>query len=218
MQDRFRGLTVLDERPEEAVLSETEERLRKQVEAEGLETVSDEDAAVHVLHHPIEEIGSSEDLEEYLERCSGFQELKVSVYAEGARDRSQEVSEPVDARVDLENGRFLEVYEAMDEDFDVENAGFCLAGYGEDAVEAYESAVPVLNFLIGYGEDEIDVTVSYRDGGTVETFSGEADVFREVYDNLRELGLVYDGTAVEGDESTEWIVVDDGAVDTRERR
>jgi hypothetical protein len=219
MAESFEGLNVLDERPEESVLSETEERLRREVEAQGLEAWEGEDVGVQFSRRSSTDIDSEEELVEYIERSTGFQEVDVVVYASEPRGRqTRELAEGIDARIQLDDETFLRTYSALDDSFDVKKAGFNLTGYGEDAVEAYRTIQPMMTFLLSKESNDYGATVSHRNGGTVETmWSHEGDNY-EVFKALHGEGLAYEGLAMDGDEESEWLIADHGAEDLYESR
>lgn len=214
MEESFEGLTVLDERPEESILTETEERLRREVKAQGLEAWEDEDVGVQFSRRSSSEIDSEEDLVEYIEKCTGLQEVDIVVYAsEPGRRGTRELAEGIDARIQLDERTFLRTYSALDDSFDLEKAGFNLTGYGEDAVEAYRTAQPMMTFLLSRGGNDFGATVSHRNGGTVETmWSKEGDSY-EVFKALHGEGLAYEGLAMDGEEEEAWLIADHGAED-----
>lgn len=204
----FDGLEIVSERPEEAVLEEVESGLRKKVKSRGLETVGDKDAAIQ-FSEPSHQVESEEDLLRYLDHSAGLQDVELVVYASGHRG-NKELGEKTEAHISLDPEGFVEAYNALEESLDVKTAGLNVSGYGEDLVEAYRSAVPMVSFLLD-GEAGAGVTVSYRNGGTVETiWSDSEERFREVYDALFGLGLDYEGSVLEGAEEAEWMIADDG--------
>jgi hypothetical protein len=219
MAESFEGLKVLDERPEESVLSETEERLRREVEAQGLEAWDEEDVGVQFSRRSSSGIDTRGDLADYIQSCTGFQEVDVVVYASEPRGRGKrELAEPVDARIQLDDETFLRTYEALVDSFEVKKAGFNLTGYGEEAVEAYRTVQPMMAFLLSRGNNDYGATVSHRHGGTVETmWSHEGDNY-EVFKALHGEGLAYEGVAMDGEEEAEWLIADHGAEDLYDSR
>lgn len=76
-----------------------------------------------------------------------------------------------------------------------------------------------MNFLLEYEGEDALATVSYRDEGTLENIWAEEDsAFEQAYQTLRTLGLDYQGTAVEGEKDTEWIITDQEFQDSHKRR
>lgn len=219
MAESSEGLKVLDQRSEESVLAEAEERLRKEVEAQGLEPIGEEDVGVQFSRVSSSEIDSEEDLAEYIQSCTGFQEVDVVVYAsEPGRRGNREIAEGIDARIQLDDETFLRTYSALNESFDVKKAGFNLTGYGEDAVRAYRTTQPMMTFLLSKGNNDYGATVSHRNGGTVETmWSHEGDSY-EVFKALHGEGLAYEGLAMDGEDENEWLIADHGAEDLYESR
>ncbi len=212
MTESFEGLEVLDERSEGAVLREMESRLRNEVKAQGLDFREGDDVALQFSRRSTSEIDSREDLADYLESSTGRQEVKIVVNASRPNRRGgMEISEGVDARIDLDDNTFLDVYSALENRFDVRKAGFNLTGYGEDAQEAYRTAQPMTTFLLGHGDQDFSATVSYREGGTVETMWSENGDSYELFKALYGEGLAYEGLALSGDGEEEWLIADHGA-------
>lgn len=216
MNREFDGLEIVSERPEQAVLEETESELRNRVSSRGLETLGDEDAGVQ-FSRVSEQIDTEQDLLRYIDNSAGLQSVDLVVYASGSRG-NRELGERTEAHISMDPEGFIEAYNAVDQDLDIKTAGFNLSGYGNDLVEAYESAVPMVSFLLD-GEAESGFTVSYRNGGTVETIWSDSDeTFRQVYDSLFGLGLDYEGVVFEDEEETEWMIADYGFEDLDEKR
>lgn len=215
MNQQFNGLDLVSQRPDEAFLEETESNLRKKVRSQGLETLGGKDAGVH-FSKLSEQVDNEEDLLRYIDHSAGLQSVDLAVYASDTRG-NKEVDEKAEAHISLDPQQFLDAYDSLEEDMDVRTAAFNVTGYGEDLVEAYESAVPMVSFLLE--EDASGVTVSYRDGGSVETiWSDSEEVFRDIYSNLFGIGLGYEGAAVEGEKDSEWMVADYGFENLDDKR
>lgn len=207
MNPEFGEVEILDQRKEEQVLRETEERVRSEAEAQGLEL--DNDIIGFEVSAPSEMISSSEDFLDYIEGCKGLQSGSLLVYGDsGYRDGSGDVAESVDVRLDFPHSRFIEAYEALNDEFGVRDVGFYMIGEGEDSVEAVESAVPVVSYLVDSPDGRKGADVSYRNGGTVETLWTEEDDLREVYDSLTGLGLAYEGEVLIGEKDSEWVIAE----------
>lgn len=208
MDREFNGLEIVSNRPEQQFLEETESDLIERVKSKGLETVGGKDAGIQ-FSNISEKIDNEQDLLRYIDHSAGLQCVDLAVYASKTRG-SKEVGEEAEAHISLDPQQFLDAYKALEQDLNVRTAGFNITGYGEGLVEAYESAVPMVSFLLEE-EDVSGVTVSYRDGGSVETiWSDSQEVFRDIYTSLFGLGLGYDGAAVEGEKDSEWMVADHG--------
>ncbi|MFB6115584.1 MAG: hypothetical protein ABEK04_04770 [Candidatus Nanohalobium sp.] len=151
---------------------------------------------------------------------SGNQAADVVLYVNGRGRRGKsELAEPVDVRLQFDNEIFLNAYSALQEEVDVRTAGFNMTGYGEGSVEAYNNAIPMVTFLLGNGEMDMGATVSYRDGGTVETMWSEGDEgLKDLFYALKGEGLEYEGAALEGEDESEWLIADYGTRDPDEMR
>lgn len=216
MNRDFNSLEIVSERPDETVIHEFESDLRKQVKNRGLETIGDEDAGIHSSELS-QEIESEEDFISYIDHSAGLQSINLVIYASDSRGYRQ-VGEKTEGHINLDSDLFVDVYNALEEGRDVGSAAFNFTGYGENLLEAYESAIPMVSFLFD-GEDEDGVTVSYRNDGTVETIWSESDEsFKEVYDSLFGLGLDYEGSVLDGKKENEWMVADYGFEDLEEKR
>jgi hypothetical protein len=212
----FDGLELLSQRPDKQVLEETESKLRKRVKNQGLETIGSEDTGIQFskVSHQIE---NEKDLIRYLDHSTGRQPVDLVVYASSQRG-TKEIEEQAEAHISLDSQGFLDVYSSLEQDQGVKTACFSISGYGEDLSEAYESTIPMISFILD-GEDEAGLTVSYRDGGTVETiWSDSEETFRDVYDSLFGLGLDYEGATIEGEKDSAWMIADYGFADLDETR
>jgi len=220
MADSFEGLTLVDNRSDSLVLEQVEDRLRSEIDARGLETLDEQDVVFQGTNPSLNDIGSQQDLQQYIDRCTGLQPVNIVLYASDSEARGTDtLVESVDTRVDIEGEIFTNAYSALDDVLNIEKASFNLTGEGKNSIEAYRSTVPSMNFLIEYEGEDALATVSYRQGGTLENIWTENDsAFEELYQNLRTLGLDYEGTTVEGQENTEWIVTDYDFPSAAERR
>lgn len=216
MNRDFNSLDIVSQRPDEAILDEFESDLRKEINNRGLETIGDEDAGIHSPELS-QEIESEEDFISYIDHSAGLKKTDLIIYASDSRGNRQ-IGERTEANISLNSDLFVEVYNALEEEMDIESAAFNFTGYGKGLQEAYNSAVPMVSFLLD-GEDEKGVTVSYRNGGTVETIWSEMDEsFREAYDSLFGMGLDYEGSVLDGEKETEWMAADYGFEDLEEKR
>lgn len=207
VNSEFGDVNILDQRKEEQVLRETEERVRKEADAQGIE--QEEDVIGFEISAPSQMVSSAEDFEEYLEGCRGLQSASLLFYGgSNHRDGNGDVAESVDVKLDFPHERFLEAYRALNEEFGVRDVGFYMIGDGEDSVEAVRSAVPAVSYLVDSPDERKGADVSYRDGGTVETIWTEGDDLREVYDSLTGQGLAYEGEILTGEKDSEWVIAE----------
>lgn len=210
MKPAFGKVEILDQRKDEQVLRETEERVRSAAQGEGIRPLEEEDISFEIKA-PSEAVEDVEDLEMYLERIRGVASADIVLYGESKarRQGTEELSEGLDVRVDFPDQRFKEAYQALEEDFGVRNVQFYMTGNGDDSVEAFRDTVPVLDVLAGSPESRKGVFLSYRNGGTVEAIWSEDEDMKDVYDSLQGLGFGYHGAVVSGEEDSEWIIAED---------
>lgn len=210
MKPAFGDVEILDQRKDEQVLRETEEKVRSAAQGEGIRPLEEEDISFEVKA-PSEAVDDMEDLEEYLDRVRGIRSAGIVLYGESKarRQGTEELSEGLDVRVDFPDQRFREAYQALEDDFAVRDVQFYMTGNGDDSVEAFRDAVPVLDVLLGGPESRKGVFLSYRNGGTVEAIWSEDEDMKDVYDSLQGLGLGYHGAVVSGEQDSEWIIAED---------
>lgn len=204
----FGDINILDRDDEEKVLRETEERVRREAEAQGIET--GDDIIAFEVSAPSRMVSSSEGFLDYLEGCRGLQSASLLVYGDlSQRDGTGDVAESVDVKLDFPQERFLEAYNALNEEFGVRDVSFYMLGEGEDSLDALRSAVPAVSYLVDSPEERKGADVSYRDGGTVESMWTEGDDLKDVYDSLVGLGLAYEGEVLTGEKDSEWVIAQD---------
>ena len=209
MEPAFGDVEILGQRKDEEILRQTEKRVRDAAEGQGIEPLDGEDISFEVKK-PSEPVEDLEGLEDYLQGARGLTSGHIVLYGESkARRRgTEEISEGLDVRVDFPDQRFRDVYKALEEDFGVRQVQFYMTGNGDDSVEAFRDAVPVLEVLAGSDESRRGVYVSYRNGGTVEAIWSEDDGFKDVYDSLKGMGLGYHGAVMTGEDDSEWVIAE----------
>lgn len=212
MKENCVEVRVLDARKDEQVLSEAEHKLRSEARKEGLETVSKMDIGFQV-RDPTEIVSDLQDVREYLDRCRGNNEAKIALYISPEGENStREIVEEIDVHIEFDYKALIQSYEAL-RDLDVMNAGFNLTGYGEDVHQALETSQPMMTYIIGKPGEEVHVTVSERNEGTIETIGGRERDFMEIYERLNHKGLAYQGEVLQGDKKGEWMAAESGSQD-----
>ena len=213
MNTEFSKIEVIEPRKDEQVLEEKETEVRRTIRNRGLQPIEEEEDTAFQLSVIPEQVGSREELEQYLESCRGYEMGQVAVYAEGRGKRGdEEVAEDVPVRTEFSDERFIQAYEALQEDFDVDKAGFNMSGYGENISEAFDSVTPIMSYMM-QGDEFMTVTVSYRNGGMVESVWSEDQEFKKLYDALAGTGLGYEGAFMDGISDEEWMLAENGFED-----